>query len=252
MKEARLAGRNCGHNRAACIQRDRRGQELLQTSRIVDERPPRGGFIAALEARGLSTEGLKAVLKERLLDALDGRGDEPEPKRRRQKSPSPPPPQRAKPRVSLGAAGPAEEEEEDDAALAEDAAEADDVESSRADDELLRTLDAAEAANVEAMAAVAALPGAAEPLPATFDLDGLSPGQLAELACRASAKLAEKARGARSFRDELVEEAERAPLSIVKRVLEHAGRYSSSDDDAEAVVRDRYLELLLEEAGVAS
>ena len=78
------------------------------------------------------------------------------------------------------------------------------------------------------------------------------PGQLAELACRASAKLAEKARGARSFPDELVEEAECTPLSIVKRVLERDGRYSSSDDDAEAVVRDRYLELLLEEAGAAS
>ena len=205
---------------------------------------------AALEARGLSTEGLKAVLKERLLDALDDGGDEPKPKRRREKSPSPSPPQRAEPRVSLGAAGPAEEEE-DDAPLAEDAAGVDDVESSRAD-ELLRTVDAAESACVEAMAAVAALPGAAEPLPATFDLDGLSPGQLAELACRASAKLAEVARGARSIRDELAEEAERTPLSIVKRVLERAGRYSSSDDDAEAVVRDRYLGLLLEEAGAAS
>ena len=208
---------------------------------------------AALDERGLATDGLKAVLKERLLDALDGRGDEPEPKRRREKSPSPSPspPQRAEPRVSLGAADP-EEEDDDDAPLAEYAAEVDDVESSRPDDELLRTLDAAESACVEAMGAVAALPGATEPLPATFDLDGLSPGQLAELACRASAKLAEKARGARSFPDELVEEAERTPLSIVKRVLERDGRYSSSDDDAEAVVRDRYLELLLEEAGAAS
>jgi len=206
---------------------------------------------AALEERGLATDGLKAVLKDRLLEALDGgRGDEPERKRRRQKSPSPSPPQRAG-RVSLGAADP-EDDDDDDAALAEDAAEADDVEASRADDELLRTLDAAEAANVEAMAAVAALPGAAEPLPATFDLDGLSPGQLAELACRASAKLAEKARGARSIRDGLVEVAECTPLSIVKRALDSDGRHSSSDDDAEAVVRDRYLGLLLEEAGAAS
>ena len=60
---------------------------------------------------------------------------------------------------------------------------------------------------------------------------------------------ARKARSARSFPDELAEEAECTPLSIVKRVLDRDGRHSSSG--SEAVVRDRYLGLLIEEAGAA-